>query len=227
MDLLRKWLADELKRTRKRQGALARHLGISDSDISRFLRGGRKQLTPDQAFQAAEFLGAPLPQDLFANKRLYVRKAPLRGVIVAGILRAKDMEPPDIISNIPYLPTTAYSELEQYAYQLTDDSAQDYAPANAFVIFVDFMLARGKPQHGDIVRIEQTVITSGRLKTQEFIEASLRRVDTTRGNVVLRKLSSSNPHIHDVSYDPDDKSLAIRDLAIGYYVMTAEVTPAK
>lgn len=230
MDILRKWLTEELRKGKsagKTQGALAKHLGVHSSDISRFLRGERKRISEEQAFLAAEFLNSELPKELFANKRLYVNKAPLRGTIAAGILRAKDMEPPASISNIPYLPTKLFSDLEQYAFQLVDDSAEDYAPANAFVIFVDFGHARTAPLHGDIVRIEQMVRTSGRLKTQEFIEASLRRVDVTRGGIVLRKLSANNQHVHDLPYDPDDRSLRICDLAIGYYVMTAEDPSAK
>jgi hypothetical protein len=230
MDILRKWLTEELekgKRTGKSKGALAAHLGMHNSDISRFLRGDRKRITEEQALLASEFLNAELPKELFANKRLYVKKAPLRGTIEAGILRAKAMEPPVVVSNIPYLPTNSFSTLEQYAFQLSDDSAEDYAPPNAFVIFVDFHDARTTPLHGDIVRVEQVALISGRLKTQEFIEASLRRVEVTRTGIMLRKLSDKNPHVQDLTYDPSDKSLTIRDLAIGYYVMTAEATPAK
>lgn len=222
IEIIRKWLAEEIPRKGAKQGEVADYIGIAGGELSRFLAGKRENLTLDQIFLAAEFLGSEFPEDLFANKKLYVKKVPLRGTIAAGILRATNMEVPESISNIPYLPTDIFGEYEQYAYQLIDDSAEDYAPSQAFVIFVDFARARGTPKDGDIVRIEQTYLVSGRLKTQEVTEASLRRVEFTRDGILLRKLSSRNPNDQDIAYDPEDKGLVIRDLAIGYSVVTVD-----
>lgn len=228
MDFLRKWLSDEVARAKAKrggkinQGALAKHIGITDSELSRFLSGKRKELTLEQLMAAAEFLGTDLPEQLFASQKLYVKKAPLRGTIEAGIARAKEMNASAHISNIAYLPVDTFSEYEQYVYQLVDDHAEDYAPNQAYVIFVDFSKARDRPQHGDIVRVEEKVIVSGRTKTKEMIEATLRRVEVTRTNIILRRLSSTHPDLQDITYDPEEKAIQITDLAIGYIVITAD-----
>jgi transcriptional regulator with XRE-family HTH domain len=233
MDFLRKWLADEIARAKAtghgkiNQGALARHLGITDSELSRFLSGKRKELTLEQLMAAAEFLGTDLPEQLFASQKLYVKKAPLRGTIAAGILRVREMNASAHISNIAYLPIDTFSEYEQYVYQLVDDHAQDYAPNQACVIFVDFSKARDRPQHGDIVRVEEKVLVSGRTKTREMTEATLRRVEVTRTNITLRRLSSTHPDLTDITYDPEEKTIRIADLAIGYIVITAEAGTPK
>lgn len=226
-EILRKWLRDTLKRKKLSQRALARHMELDDSEISRFLSGARKHLTLEEIGLAADFLNEDLPQELFANKKLYVKKAALRGIIAAGILRATEMSVPAYVGNIPYLPTSIYSEYEQYAYQLMDDHAEDYAPPHAFVIFIDFAAARDAPRNGDIVRIEETHTISGRLKNREITEGTLRRVEITRNGTILRKLSGTNPNVHDIPFDPNDKRTFICDLAIGYFTLNGEETATK
>lgn len=222
IEIVRKWLNDEIAKQKANQGRLAEHIGIAGGELSRFLSGKRENLTIDQIFRASEFLQVGFPEELFADKKLYVKKAPLRGTIAAGILRAKDMEPPNSISSIPYLPTELFGDFEQYAFQLADDSAEDYAPPQAFVIFVDFNKARKSPEDGDVVRIEQTYLISGRRMTQEVTEASLKRIKVNGSRVILRSLQSRKADVPDIEYDPSDTALVIRDLAIGYYVMTAD-----
>jgi transcriptional regulator with XRE-family HTH domain len=226
-EILRKWLRDTLKRKKLSQRALARHMELDDSEISRFLSGARKHLTLEEINLAQDFLNEDLPEDLFANKKLYVKKAPLRGTIAAGILRAIEMSAPAYVGNIPYLPTSIYSEYEQYAYQLMDDHAEDYAPTHAFVIFIDFAAVRDVPRNGDIVRIEEKHTISGRTKNREIIEGTLRRVEVTRNGTILRKLSSTNPNVQDIPFDPNDKRTFIRDLAIGYFTLNSEEPSVK
>lgn len=226
MELLRRWLAAELVTKNVTQGALADHLGMAHSDISRFLNGKRKQITMEQAMKAADFLKSDLPDEMFGSRRFYVKKAVLRGVIAAGILREDNMKIPAAIESVPYLPSDNFSEFEQYSYQITDNHAEDYAPPQAFV-FVDFNSARDVPRNGDVVRIEQTYTIPGRFKNRQVTEGTLRRVEITPEGVVLRKLSQTNEHVLDLPYDRADERMVIRDLAIGYFVITADRKIAK
>ena len=222
MEILRKWLTDQIRNRRVAQGALAKAMGMSDSELSRFLSGKRKQLTVDEIAAAAEFLESDLPEEIFVRPKIYVKKAPLRGVISAGVLRAEGMEAKASLSAIPYIPTEEFAHLSQYAYEIGDTHAEDYAPANSYVLFVDFNEARGAPLQDDIVRIEQSFLISGRLQTRHIVETTLRRVDMSDGQIMLRSLSQ-DPNIQDLIYDPADTSLVIRDLAIGYTVLKGKM----
>lgn len=226
IDIIREWLVYGLKTAKARdskitQTALAQHLGMTNSEMSRFISGKRKQLTLEETLKAAEFLNIGLPEALFDFTKLYVKKIPLYGELAAGLLQATPMSAPSFIGTIPYLPVDIFEGLEQYAYQLKDSHAEDYAPKNSFVIFVDFQKVRERPQHGDIVRIEEKITTSGRVTTREMIESTLRRAEVGHRGIMLRKLSSEDPNVQDIPYDPSDEAVVIRDLAIGYVVITA------
>jgi transcriptional regulator with XRE-family HTH domain len=224
MPIVVAWIQDQLKERGVAQEALAEHIGIHPSELSKLLKGKRKGLTIEQFAKAVEFFGGNIPDGLFDSPRIYVKKAPLRGGLSAGVLRAKTMISKGALAEVPYLPTAEFAQLEQYAYQLEDNHAEDYAPAFAYVIFVDFHKARPKPLNGDIVRVEQRFAVSGGKASMEVTESTLRRIEIAGDRVILRKLSSTIPYVHDITIDSNSQNPKICDLAIGFFVVTATQT---
>lgn len=221
-----KFILEKMEEQGKTRIALAQHLGKNPSQITRLLRphqataskSGKKAagLTVRELGQIFQFLGVDLSRDIFvAPRKLHVKLAPLRGYVAHGVWRERDMFPSSVLKEIPFLEIPEFTHLDQYAYQVVDTHADQYVPQDAFILCVDYGLARSEPKHNDIVVIERRNSFPAATRNVVTFERAIRKVDCSGPEVTLRALTSE-PDVDAVPYTGDRPDMRISDLVLGW-----------
>lgn len=164
--MLKQWLRDALDTSGKSQKALADHLGIDPTAVSKMLTGVR-QIKADELVRIARFLGVDGPS--MSAQNLPTVDVRVTAIVAAGVWR----EPRGGAMlfegvPIPAVPSPKYKGMTQKAVRVDGtDFARTIQPGR-YVIYVPASEARRKPQPNDIVYITR--------QRGDLVEHTLRRV---------------------------------------------------
>lgn len=146
------WIRTELKRQRKSQAALGKHLGLDQSQISRILkdRGKRRKTDIAELQRIAEYLGVQLPMQTILSPVQITGGVRVMGNIASGLWRE-----PGATDHIDYPLRAAviahgYENIEQVAFRLDVALPSERLAAGSFLICVPFEAVRTEPHEGDI-----------------------------------------------------------------------------
>lgn len=220
--MYRDWIRKGLAQPGKSGKGLARALGVDNSVVSRMIHG-KREIKADELPIIAEYLGLPLPssQDAMmlpkinhapdingAGSRLVqgsplVHLVPVKAKLARGVWREERGSALFSAASVPAIADPRLKGLEQYACEFEDVPGR-------FGIFVPYNAYRIRPTNGDTVHVRRT---RGMLH-----EETLRRVETSRGEVSLVAVDDPSDVVKQPSDDPDE-TVVIRGLMVGRYEM--------
>lgn len=118
-------------------------------------------------------------------------------------------------TEIPRSPVERYLDMPQEAMLIEDDSAAPLAREGTYVLVVDYSLVRSWPLVGDEIvlkRYHPVLFKQGDLTQSENTVRIVTRVDRK----LVFRAPAGNQTIKDVPYDPEDASVVVQKLIIGY-----------
>lgn len=187
----------------------------------------QRNLKIEDLDQMLRFLGMEFSHDiLVARRKVYVKFAPLKGVVAHGLWREREMSSvkiPEKPIEIPSLPIAEFAHLDQYALQVVDSHAEKYVSQNGYIVCLDFLKARGAPKAEDIVVIERQVELPAATRNVTLLERAVRKVTPSEGGFTLTPLTE-NPAVDSIQYDPSDTKVRITDLVIGTFQLSPNFT---
>lgn len=175
------WIKDGLKRTRKSQSALARHLGIHRSRVTEILQG-RRHLRANEVAMIEVFLGAPAPS-LLKQAHKYEVGLPIVGAIDEKVWRMQDDEaPPARASHVLPLLDSRYPIADQVIFIMACASRDPAVAEGDHLIAVPFSTYRKAPLPGDLLIVTRT--------EGQFSQTGLRRAHRNGGAVELKSVTA-------------------------------------
>lgn len=149
------WIKEGLVASRKTQTALAKHLNVSHSQVTRLLQGKRR-LQWSEAQVISDFLGVHPPFVPIILPRQQDQGANIMGTIADGLWREDaagefKAEPPR-----PRAVVKTHPDAEQVAFRLDQPVADGFFPAGCYLICLRFSDIGRRPTAGDHVVTRRT-----------------------------------------------------------------------
>lgn len=120
------------------------------------------------------------------------------------------------LSEVPASPVTKYADMQQEVWQALDGSGEPLVSEGGFVLAVDHKLVRPSPQIDDEIilrRYHPILFQHGDLSLSECTVRVVGKDES--GNIVFRAPSPESG-IKDIVYNPNDRSVVVEKLIIGY-----------
>jgi transcriptional regulator with XRE-family HTH domain len=143
------WIRQGLAKPRKTQTALARHLGISQSQISRMLRGERR-LQISELQRISDYLEEPVPLSQIAPTPFSGRVVPMVGVISDGAWQDASIPFKSLDDARPAAPTKRFEGVPQSCFRLDQDIPGHQLKAGATIYVVPYVEARDGLKDGKL-----------------------------------------------------------------------------
>lgn len=216
---VRDWARANLKRLRMSQAELARRIGMKDSSYLNHSMRGKRNFKPLEIASMEKIFEQQFPKSKaeqfeVAQERKSARTVAL-GEIIASGFREKIMVTGAQHTEIPVVTKPRYIDMPQEAWLIIDDSADLWLGPGVYLIVVDYFAARPSIQIGDKIVVKRHHPILAGQGDFDTAQNTAREIAEDDRGIVLKSLSS-NPNIRDIVYDPDDKTVIIHKLIIGF-----------
>lgn len=214
------WVEANLKRLGMSRAELSRRSGIEASKIGHSLGKARRNFRSYEIEKMGEIFNntfsglKPNKLERVANFRKSESVVMLGQKIGLGFA---EMSTRHIATKIPAAKLPKYIDTPQEAWPIEDDSADIEAPKGAFAIVVDYFDFRPALQIDDkvvITRYHPILFRAGDLSQAENTVRIVARDEDT-GAIIFKSLSR-NPAVKNIVYNPEDKSIQVAKLIIGW-----------
>jgi hypothetical protein len=222
-DAAKKWIKETLRASggKKTQAGLARELGVHPSQITQLLAGTRR-LQFAEWQKIITFLEKMPPSHIHIAQPMEENSlVPLLGQIQAGVWRERRVMQANILKEIPKIPGSRYSHLQQYAYEMGDDSGDKImACTGSFLICVNFIEAcPSGPSDGDWVLVRHFLKSHGRKQEKILFREAPYIVRLKGGRTVLESAAKACDDREDITYTQPTDTLQIVSLIIGIFTI--------
>lgn len=222
------WIINTIKASggRKTQKGLGAALGLSEPSVSRLLKGngalGREQWRKSIAYLETS---PPAELDLAPNKK-EIKYVPVIGQLRAGSWRESLTMYLDFSQEIQSVDDDSYQSLEQYAYEVLDESASKInAGIGSFLICVNFEQASPKgPFNTAWVMVRHSLKSHGSKKARVLYRESPYIVEMLGKTITLKSAAKDATDRDDIHYRNADENIEIVSLIIS--VLTRAPRPS-
>lgn len=182
------WLRDGLNRPGKTQRGLAAKLNVSESVVSRMLKGERKILAAELDI-IASYLGEPPPSHRTENERRPVSTVQVTRIAAPGVWREVGFTMLADRTLLPSNPDAKYVHARQFAVQI--EGTRRYA------ICIEHNPAQSL-HHGELVVVER--------RQGSLVETTIRRVEVTQNGIKVA-IAGEVPSSADIIHSIDEVSI--------------------